>query len=54
MFIPERPSLTGLTGAAHRLTSAEALWVLPQVNVCVSLLLSRVATVSSLGQFGAR
>jgi hypothetical protein len=39
--------LTGLTGA-------EALWVLPRVNVWVSLLLSCVAVVSSLVRFVAR
>jgi hypothetical protein len=39
--------LTGLTGASH-------LWDLPRVNGWVCLLLSRVAAVSSLGQFGAQ
>jgi hypothetical protein len=39
--------LTGLTGA-------EALWDLPQVNVLVSSLLSRVVVVSGLVRFGAQ
>jgi hypothetical protein len=51
---PERPSPTGLTGAAHRSDRCKALWVLPRVNNLVSSLLSRIATVSSLGRFGAR
>jgi hypothetical protein len=51
---PERLSLTGLTGAPHRSDRCKALWVLPRVNVLVSSLLSRVAAVSSLGQFGAQ
>jgi hypothetical protein len=54
LFIPERPSLTGLTGATHRSDRCKVLWVLPRVNVLVSSLLSRVAAVSSLGHFGAR
>jgi hypothetical protein len=47
LFIPERPSLTGLTGAV-------AAWVLPRVNISVCLVLSLVADVSSLVSFGAR
>jgi hypothetical protein len=49
LFIPEQPSLTGLTVLLTGLTAAEAQWVLPRVNVWVSSLLSRVAAVSSLG-----
>jgi hypothetical protein len=36
------------------LTGVEALWVLPQVNVLVRFMLSRVAAVSSLVRFGAQ
>jgi hypothetical protein len=54
LFIPERPSLTGLTGATHRFDRCKVLWVLPWVNVLVSFMLSRVAIVSILGHFGAR
>jgi hypothetical protein len=36
------------------LTGAEALWDLPRVNILVSSLLSRVAAVLSLVQFGAQ
>jgi hypothetical protein len=36
------------------LTSADPSWVFARVNVWVSSLLSPVAAVSSLGQFGAR
>jgi hypothetical protein len=51
---PERPSLTSLTGAAHRSDQCKALWAFPRVNILVCSLLFRVAAVSSLGQFGAR
>jgi hypothetical protein len=53
LFIPDRPNLTGLTGAAHRSDLCKALWVLPRVNVLVSSLLSHVAAVLSSGRFGA-
>jgi hypothetical protein len=36
------------------LTGADPSWVFARVNVWVISLLSRVAAVSSLGQFGAR
>jgi hypothetical protein len=36
------------------LTGAEALWVLPRVNVWVSSMLSRVTTISVLAHFGAQ
>jgi hypothetical protein len=46
--LPVRPVLLiGVTGV-------EAQWVLPQVNIRVSLLLSLCAAILSLGQFGAR
>jgi hypothetical protein len=51
LFIPEQPSLTGATNRSDR---CKALWVLSQVNILVSSLLSCVAVVSSLGRFGAR
>jgi hypothetical protein len=50
---PERPSLTGLTGAAHRSDRFRDLVGFPRVNIWVSLLLSRVAAISSLVRFGA-
>jgi hypothetical protein len=54
LFIPEQPSLTGVTGVAHRSDRCKALWVLSWVNVLVSSLLFRVAAILSLGSFGAR
>jgi hypothetical protein len=44
----------GLTGASHRPDWCRLVLSFAQVNVWVSSLLSRVAVVSSLGQFGAR
>jgi hypothetical protein len=53
LFIP-RAQVTGLTGASHRSDRCRVLLSFARVNVWVSLLLSRVDAVSSLGQFGAR
>jgi hypothetical protein len=50
----KRPSLTGLTGTVHRSDQCKALLVFSWVNVLVCSLLSHVAVVSSLGQFGGR
>jgi hypothetical protein len=47
LFIPSYPGYTGLTDATHGGCFA-------RVNVGVSLLLSCVGAVSSLGQFGGR
>jgi hypothetical protein len=54
MFIPSCPGYTGLTGALDRSERCNPWWVFAQVNVWVSLLLSCVGVVSSLGQFGGR
>jgi hypothetical protein len=43
-----------MSSGHNGLTGADPCWVFARVNVWVSLLLSRVAAVSSLGQFGAR
>jgi hypothetical protein len=54
LFIPSCPGYTGLTGALARSDWCNPCWVFARVNVRVCLLLSRVAAISSLGQFGAR
>jgi hypothetical protein len=54
LFIPSCPGYTGLTGALDRSDRCNPQWVFAQVNVWVCSLLSRVAAVSSLGQFGGR
>jgi hypothetical protein len=54
LIIPSCPGYTGLTGALDRSDRCNACWVFARVNVCVCLLLSRVAAVLSLGLFGAR
>jgi hypothetical protein len=54
LFIPRSPGHTSLTGASHRSDRCRSLLGFAQVNVWVSSLPSRVAAVSSLGQFGAR
>jgi hypothetical protein len=54
MFIPTSSGHTGLTGATHRSDRCGLLLSFARVNVWVSSLLSRVAAISSLGQFGAR
>jgi hypothetical protein len=51
---PDEPGHTGLIGASNRSIGADPSWVFAWLNIWVSSLLSRVATVSSLGQFGAR
>jgi hypothetical protein len=53
LFIPMNSSHTGLTGASHWSDRCRPLLGLAQVNIWVSSLLSRVAAVSSLGQFDA-
>jgi hypothetical protein len=45
---------TSLTGASHRSDLCRLVLSFAQVNVWVSTLLSRVAAISNLGQFGAR
>jgi hypothetical protein len=52
LFIPSCPGYTGLTGALDRSDRCNPRWVFARVNVWVCLLLSCVAAVSSLGQFG--
>jgi hypothetical protein len=54
LFIPSCPGYTGLTGALDRSDRYNPWWVFARVNVWVSLLLSRVGVVWSLGQFGGR
>jgi hypothetical protein len=54
LFIPSCPGYTGLTGALDRSYRCEPWWVFARVNVLMCSLLSRVAAVSSLGQFGGR
>jgi hypothetical protein len=54
LFIPSRPGYTGLTGALDRSDRCNSRWVFARVNVWVCSLLSCVAAVSSLGQFGGR
>jgi hypothetical protein len=54
LFIPSCPGYTGLTGALDRSDRCNPRWVFAQVNVWVCLLLSCVAAISSLGQFGGR
>jgi hypothetical protein len=54
LFIPRSLGHTGLTGAPHQSDRRNPYWVFAQVNVWVCSLLSCVAAVSSLGQFGAR
>jgi hypothetical protein len=54
LFIPTCPGYTGLTGALDRSDRCNPWWVFARVNIWVSLLLSCVGAVSSLGQFGGR
>jgi hypothetical protein len=54
LFIPRSPGHTSLTGASHRSDRWNPCWVFARVNVWVCSLLSCVAAVSSLGQFGGR
>jgi hypothetical protein len=54
LFIPSCPGYTGLTGALDRFDRCNPRWVFARVNVWVCSLLSCVASVSSLGQFGGR
>jgi hypothetical protein len=54
LFIPSCPGYTGLTGALDRSDRCNPQWVFAWVNVWVCSLLSCVAAVSSLGQFGGR
>jgi hypothetical protein len=54
LFIPTSSGHTGLTSASHRSDRCRPLLVFARVNIWVSSLLSRVATVSSLGRFGAQ
>jgi hypothetical protein len=54
LFIPSCPGYTGLTGALDWSDRCNPSWVFARVNVWVSLLLSCVGAVSSLGQFGGR
>jgi hypothetical protein len=54
LFIPSCPGYTGLTGAPDRSDRCNPRWVFARVNVWVCSLLSCVAAVSSLGQFGGR
>jgi hypothetical protein len=54
LFIPSCPGYTGLTGALDRSDRCNPQWVIARVNVWVCSLLSCVAAVSSLGQFGGR
>jgi hypothetical protein len=54
LFIPSCLGYTGLTGALDRSDRCNPWWVFARVNVWVSLLLSCVGTVSSLGLFGGR
>jgi hypothetical protein len=54
LFIPSCPGYTDLTGALDQYDRCNPWWVFARVNVWVSLLLSCVGAVSSLGQFGGR
>jgi hypothetical protein len=54
LFIPSCPGYTGLTGALDRSDRCNPWWVFARGERLVSLLLSRVGAVSSLGQFGGR
>jgi hypothetical protein len=54
LFILSCPGYTDLTSALDRSNRCNPCWVFARVNVCVCLLLSRVAVVSSLSRFGAR
>jgi hypothetical protein len=54
LFIPSCPGYTGLTGALDRSDRSNPQWNFALVNILVCSLLSRVAAVSSLGQFGGR
>jgi hypothetical protein len=54
LFIPSCPGYTGLTGALDRSDQCNPRWVFARVNVWVCSLLSCVAAVSGLGQFGGR
>jgi hypothetical protein len=54
LFIPSCPGYTGLTGALDRSDRCNPQLVFARVNVWVCSLLSCVAAVSSLGQFGGR
>jgi hypothetical protein len=54
LFIPSCPGYTGLTGALDWSDRCNPWWVLARVNIWVCSLLSYVAAVSSLGQFGGR
>jgi hypothetical protein len=52
LFIPSCPGYTGLTGAHDLYDWCNPWWVFARVSVWVSLLLSCVGAVSSLGLFG--
>jgi hypothetical protein len=52
LFIPSYLGYIGLTGALDRSDRCNPRWVSARVNVWVCSLLSCVAAVSSLGQFG--
>jgi hypothetical protein len=54
LFIPSCPGYTGLTGALDWSDRCNPSWDFAQVNVWVSLLLSCVGAVSSLGQSRGR
>jgi hypothetical protein len=54
LFIPRAQATQVGPVSLTSLTGADPSWVFARVNVWVSSLLSRVAVVSSLGQFGAR
>jgi hypothetical protein len=54
LFILMSSGHTGLTGASHRSDRCRPVLGFARVNAWVSSLLSRVATVSSLGRFEAR
>jgi hypothetical protein len=54
LFIPSCPGYTGLIGALDRFDRCNPWWVFARVNFWVSLLLSCVGAVSSLGQFGGQ
>jgi hypothetical protein len=54
LFIPRAQATPAWPVPLTGLTGADPSWGFARVNVWVSSLLSRVATVSSLGQFGAR
>jgi hypothetical protein len=54
LFIPSCPGYTGLPGALDWSDRCNPRWVFARVNVGVCSLLSCVAVVSRLGQFGGR